>query len=247
MVALWQDSEDTKESRLYYYGNDEQGSIKYLLDESGEIENQYRYDAFGVILKEREEVNNPIKYTGQEYDKLSEQYYLRARFYNPVTGRFLQEDRYRGDGFNLYAYCRNNPVVYCDISGYSSDLSSQYQKKSDGNESIEGAGEIEFPLNNGNKQHIKKHTYQGMKEQANYLTDEQLAKNLEKNSFFNPEWSIDDVNKYAEEAFDALRKQDLTGNLTYEVNGEVLELFIHPDGSFGTVFGQYKLSIEDFR
>jgi len=138
-------------------------------------------------------------------------------------------------------------VVYCDISGYSSDLSSQYQKKSDGNESIEGAGEIEFPLNNGNKQHIKKHTYQGMKEQANYLTDEQLAKNLEKNSFFNPEWSIDDVNKYAEEAFDALRKQDLTGNLTYEVNGEVLELFIHPDGSFGTVFGQYKLSIEDFR
>ena len=38
----------------------------------GEIENQYRYDAFGVILKEREEVNNSIKFTGQEYDKLSE-------------------------------------------------------------------------------------------------------------------------------------------------------------------------------
>ena len=140
VVALWQDSEDTKESRLYYYGNDEQGSIKYLLDERGEIENQYRYDAFGVILKERDEVYNPIKYTGQEYDKLSEQYYLRARFYNPVTGRFLQEDRYRGDGLNLYAYCRNNPVVYCDTSGYSSDLSKQYQKKSDGNESVEGAG-----------------------------------------------------------------------------------------------------------
>jgi len=140
VVALWQDSEDTKESRLYYYGNDEQGSIKYLLDERGEIENQYRYDAFGVILKEREEVNNPIKYTGQEYDKLSEQYYLRARFYNPVTGRFLQEDRYRGDGLNLYAYCRNNPVVYCDTSGYSSDISKQYQKKSDGNESVEGVG-----------------------------------------------------------------------------------------------------------
>ena len=137
---MWQDSEDIKEFRLYYYGNDEQGSIKYLLDERGEIENQYHYDAFGAILKEREEVYNPIKYTGQEYDKLSEQYYLRARFYNPATGRFLQEDRYRGDGLNLYEYCRNNPVVYCDTSGYSSDLSKQYQKKSDGNESVEGAG-----------------------------------------------------------------------------------------------------------
>jgi len=31
-------------------------------------------------------------------------------------------------------------VVYCDTSGYSSDLSSQYQKKSDGNESVEGTG-----------------------------------------------------------------------------------------------------------
>ena|GEM_PF-934148 len=151
VVALWQDSEDTKESRLYYYGNDEQGSIKYLLDERGEIENQYRYDAFGVILKEREEVNNPIKYTGQEYDKLSEQYYLRARFYNPVTGRFLQEDRYRGDGLNLYAYCRNNPVVYCDTSGYSSDLSSQYQKKSDGNESVEGTGDYQISSRNAGK------------------------------------------------------------------------------------------------
>jgi len=29
-------------------------------------------------------------------------------------------------------------VVYCDTSGYSSDLSNQYQRKSDGNESIEG-------------------------------------------------------------------------------------------------------------
>jgi hypothetical protein len=45
---------------------------------------------------------------------------LRARFYNPVIGRFIQEDIYRGDGLNLYAYCGNNPVVYYDPSGYES-------------------------------------------------------------------------------------------------------------------------------
>ncbi|MFI3201942.1 MAG: RHS repeat-associated core domain-containing protein [Eubacteriales bacterium] len=37
---------------------------------------------------------------------------MRARFYNPVIARFTQEDTYRGDGLNLYAYCRNNSVYY---------------------------------------------------------------------------------------------------------------------------------------
>ncbi len=47
---------------------------------------------------------------------------MRARFYNPVIGRFTQEDVYRGDGLNLYAYCGNNPVRYYDPSGYDAEL-----------------------------------------------------------------------------------------------------------------------------
>ncbi|MCM1126199.1 MAG: hypothetical protein NC429_06965 [Lachnospiraceae bacterium] len=34
-------------------------------------------------------------------------------------GRFTQEDTYRGDGLNPYAYCRNNPVVYYDPDGHA--------------------------------------------------------------------------------------------------------------------------------
>ena len=45
--------------------------------------------------------------------------HLRARFYNPVVGRFVSEDIYKGDGFNLYAYWGNNPVGYYDPSGYA--------------------------------------------------------------------------------------------------------------------------------
>ena len=33
----------------------------------------------------------------------------------------MQEDGYRGDGLNLYAYCKNNPVVYYDPSGYGEE------------------------------------------------------------------------------------------------------------------------------
>ncbi len=104
--------------RTYYYHPDEQLSMALITDETGTIKNQYRYDAFGVGLEASEELPNRIRYTGQQYDEVTEQYYLRARYYNPILGRFLQEDVYQGDGLNLYAYCRNNPVVYWDPSGY---------------------------------------------------------------------------------------------------------------------------------
>ncbi len=108
--------------RTYYYHPDEQLSTALITDETGTIKNQYRYDAFGAGLEVSEELPNRIRYTGQQYDGVTEQYYLRARYYNPILGRFLQEDVYQGDGLNLYAYCRNNPVVYCDPSGYGSSF-----------------------------------------------------------------------------------------------------------------------------
>lgn len=105
---------------LSYYHRDEQLSTVFVTDGQGEIRNSYQYDAFGIPLETTEQLNNRIRYTGQQYDELTEQYYLRARYYNPVAGRFMQEDVYQGDGLNLYAYCGNNPVVYWDPSGYAS-------------------------------------------------------------------------------------------------------------------------------
>ena len=108
-----------RKQRTYYYHQDEQLNTTLITNRNGEIKNQYQYDAFGNGLETIEELFNRIRYTEQQYDQTTEQYYLRARYYNPKLGRFMQEDVYQGDGLNLYVYCRNNPVLYYDPSGYS--------------------------------------------------------------------------------------------------------------------------------
>ncbi len=115
-----------RNQQIYYYHQDEQFSTTFITDVSGSIQNHYQYDAFGKELKKEEQLLNRIRYTGQQYDNLTEQYYLRARYYNPILGRFMQEDVYQGDGLNLYAYCDSNPVMYYDPSGYqtTSNVSS---------------------------------------------------------------------------------------------------------------------------
>ncbi len=112
---------DAESARTYYhYASDEmgRGSITHVTDEEGNLLNRYEYDAWGNLTAEEEQVSNRFKYTGEQFDPITQQYYLRARFYNPVLARFLQEDTYRGDGLNLYVYCANNPVIYVDPSGH---------------------------------------------------------------------------------------------------------------------------------
>ena len=101
----------------YHYASDEMGSTTHIVDETGAVQNRYEYDAWGNITAQEEAVPNRFKFTGQQLDQVTQQYYLRARFYNPIIARFTQEDTFRTDGLNLYAYCANNPVAYIDPSG----------------------------------------------------------------------------------------------------------------------------------
>ncbi len=109
------------DERYHDIHQDEQGSTVYVTGQTGTVENSYLYDAFGNLLESREIIPNRMLYTGQQYDQAAGQYYLRARYYNPVIGRFTQEDNYRGDGLNLYVYCGNNPVMYYDPEGHLRD------------------------------------------------------------------------------------------------------------------------------
>ena len=146
-------SSDSEKAKTYYhYVSDEQGSITHVINgeekESGELPqedvqshvlNHYEYDAFGNTIRCEEQVLNRFRYTGEQYDPLMGQYYLRARYYNPVSARFTQEDTYYGDGLNLYAYCKNNPVVYYDPSGYKDKRQTPCKEETSVGES--GAGE----------------------------------------------------------------------------------------------------------
>ena len=107
-----------RKQQTYYYQQDEQLSTAFITDEQGIVQNSYLYDAFGYMLDSKERIANRILYAEQQYDNLAEQYYLRARHYNPALSRFMQEDICQGDGLNLYTYCGNNPVIYYDPSGY---------------------------------------------------------------------------------------------------------------------------------
>ena len=100
-----------------FYHQNEYGDTEYITGRDGKVKNAYSYDAFGNITNSEELVKSRYTYNGEQYDQIPQQYYLRARNYNPLAGRFTQEDVYRGDGLNLYAYCGNNPVMYVEPSG----------------------------------------------------------------------------------------------------------------------------------
>ena len=84
------------------YASDKMGSITHVVDSEAEKTlNHYEYDAWGNLITCEEKVLNRFKFNGQQFDLIMQPYYLRARYYNSVIGRFTQEDTYHGDGLNL--------------------------------------------------------------------------------------------------------------------------------------------------
>ena len=92
---------------------------------------RYTYDAWGRILSITDGNGNantsstfignvnPIRYRGYYYDTETGWYYLRTRYYDPQVKRFINADGIIGangtfTGYNLFAYCNNNSVTFCD-------------------------------------------------------------------------------------------------------------------------------------
>lgn len=112
----------------YYYVTNLQGDVVQILDSAGVQVVYYTYDAWGRLLstdgtkKFSLGMDNPLRYRGYVYDRETGLYYLQSRYYNPTWGRFINADGLLGAGesivgYNMFAYCDNNPVMGYDPLG----------------------------------------------------------------------------------------------------------------------------------
>lgn len=133
------------------YVIDHQGSVLGIVS-YGALVNEYRYDPWGRTEVVKEGMKNPLRFAGREFDTETGLYYLRARYYDPLVGRFISEDpSHLAGGLNLYAYAANNPIAFRDPSGLSpcpttpykmswteyAMLSEEDQRKADSDKCIE--------------------------------------------------------------------------------------------------------------
>lgn len=122
----------SRDGKWYYFVRDRIGSIRALLDETGRQIEAYDYTAYGAPLGQAQangrhtiSALHPFGFAGREYDAESGLYYMRARYYDPAVGRFIQRDLMGiAAGSNLYAYVDGNPVGRRDPLGLEGDESS---------------------------------------------------------------------------------------------------------------------------
>lgn len=119
---LWA-RQDKQTGKLEYYQFNGHGDVVGLVDDAGQVLNQYTYDIWGGPSTTEQTVPNILRYAGEYWDETIGLQYLRARWYDPGMGRFIGEDTYEGElndplSLNLYSYVNNNPLKYVDPSGH---------------------------------------------------------------------------------------------------------------------------------
>jgi RHS repeat-associated protein len=105
-----------------FYNYDGFGSVRQLTNSAGVVTDEYEYDAFGNSFTKVGTTPNNYLYRGEQYDADLGLYYLRARYYNPSTGRFLSRDPEDGHNWDprslhKYLYANGDPVDLKDPTG----------------------------------------------------------------------------------------------------------------------------------
>jgi RHS repeat-associated protein len=113
-------------SKYYYYTSDQINSTRIVTDSAGTVVSSSLYDPYGGVQKQWVNTYQPsLKFSGKEREGISELDYFGARYYGHRQYRFLSvdpeinKDEAMGNPqlWNLYAYCRNNPIIFIDPDG----------------------------------------------------------------------------------------------------------------------------------
>ena len=114
---------------FYYYILNGQGDVIALIDNTGNTVVEYTYDPWGQITSVTGALAgtlgqaNPLRYRGYYYDSETGFYYVSSRYYDPEIGRWINADNQIAGvggevlGYNMFAYCMNNPVNMSDPTG----------------------------------------------------------------------------------------------------------------------------------
>ncbi len=105
-----------------FYVYDGSGSVRQLTNSAGVVTDEYEYDAYGNSFTKSGTTPNNYLYRGEQYDQDLGLYYLRARYYNPYTGRFMSRDPEAGHAkdpasLHKYLYAGGDPIDRVDPTG----------------------------------------------------------------------------------------------------------------------------------
>jgi RHS repeat-associated protein len=112
----------TRDGESSFYHVDGLGSTRGLSNEDGNLIDTYSYQAFGELLNSSGVSENKYLFTGEQFDPVLGDYYNRARYYDPQTGRFTRRDDWEGIISNpltlhKYIYTHDNPINMTDPTG----------------------------------------------------------------------------------------------------------------------------------
>jgi RHS repeat-associated protein len=115
-----------------FYGYDGMGNVRQLTNSAGVVTDEYEYDAYGNSFTKTGSTPNSYLYRGEQFDSDLGLYYLRARYYNPASGRFMSRDPEDGKirilaTLHKYLYANGDPVNGIDPTGRDDIISFELQ------------------------------------------------------------------------------------------------------------------------
>ena len=98
-------------------------------DDSTADYTSHEYDPFGALASSSGSQDNAFTFTGEQTDGSTDLLYLRARYLDRETGRFVSRDPYKGSvwmpsSMHPFTYASNNPCTWMDPSGLATESKS---------------------------------------------------------------------------------------------------------------------------